>query len=189
LRTGFAAGPEFEAMDPKYAQYNYSVATEVPEQQTMDNNNMQAPTVVGVAVNPYSQPTQKVPTHKINMGLDDDAIHGGLPPELRAAGMTEATWGAIVRAVEDGKRENPFHNCKICECIYFCVPGGPLQTALCLILNPCTWCIVAKTNQGIRSAAASVGGHLQQNNAQWDCKEEHNCCSDYIVIYPRGGDA
>jgi len=177
-------------MDAKYAQYNYNIATvtatAVPEQQSMDNGDPQVPTVVGAAVDPGQPFTTRIPTHKICMNLDDDAIHGGFPPELRNAGMTEATWGAIVKAVEDGKRENPFHNCPTCEGIYWCCPGLCLQCTLCLIFNPCSWYIVAKSNGGIRQAADSVGQHLQRSNAQWDCKAEFGMTREYIVLYPRG---
>jgi hypothetical protein len=191
-------GPDLGAMDPKYAQYNYSVATvtatAAPEQQSMNNNSSQVPTVIGVAVDPGagqgSAPSvlscrNVIPTHQISMDLNKKDMYEGLPPELRAAGMTEATWKVITNAVEDGKRENPFYNCPICECIYWCVPGACLQCCLCFFLNPCSWWIVAKENRGRRAAVEQVSRHLENNCAQWDCQESEGRMETFIVIYPR----
>jgi len=65
---------------------------------------------------------------------------GGVPTVLAARGMTEGQWAdccAALNAVVDAQF---FKDCPSLECFYWCVPGGPVQCALCL-LNPVT-CVV-----------------------------------------------
>jgi len=184
-------------MDSNYAKYDYSIAAQyaraAPEQQSMDNSNAQVPTVIGSSFDPEAGQSgggmvTQTPTYHISMDLDSDIVATGFPPELKDAGMTEVTWGVIVKAVEDGKRDNPFHNCPMCECIFWCFPLLCLQCVLCLMLNPCAWWAAMKTNRGVRSAAETVSQQLKRSNPQWDCNAELGATRNYIVLSARARD-
>ena len=66
----------------------------------------------------------------------------GVPPALSSRGMTQGEWSECCDALKEVYNAQFFKNCTALECIYFCVPGGPLQAACCLC-NPvtCVLCI------------------------------------------------
>ena len=49
-------------------------------------------------------------------------------------------WREIMEALDAVMHANFFYDCPACECVYYCIPGGPIQCVLCM-LNPVT-CIV-----------------------------------------------
>ena len=64
------------------------------------------------------------------------------PPALASRGMTPSEWAECSEALKSVLDASFFRNCSGLECIYWCVPGGPLQTCCCLC-NPitCIMCI------------------------------------------------
>ena len=68
-------------------------------------------------------------------------LHSTVPPlALSSRGMTEAEWAECCAALRAIVEAQFFKSSPAAEFIYYCVPGGPLQTCLCL-LNPIT-CVV-----------------------------------------------
>ena len=65
----------------------------------------------------------------------------GVPPALADRGMTPGQWTACCEAVDTVADAQFFRNCPTLECIYWCVPGGPIQCALCMF-NPFTWLVI-----------------------------------------------
>ena len=51
--------------------------------------------------------------------------------------ISPSEWSEIIDAIDATQRANPFYDCPVCECVYFCVPGGPIQCLLCMV-NPIT---------------------------------------------------
>ena len=65
-----------------------------------------------------------------------------VPYALAARGMTQRQWTECTDALERVHDAQFFKNCPTAECCYWCIPLGPLQSALCII-NPisCVFCI------------------------------------------------
>ena len=65
-----------------------------------------------------------------------------VPYALAARGMTRRQWTECTDAIERVHDAQFFKNCPTAECCYWCIPLGPLQSALC-IMNPisCVFCI------------------------------------------------
>ena len=62
----------------------------------------------------------------------------GMPPALASRGMTPAEWAECCEALSGVVEAQFFKACPVTECIYYCVPGGPIQMCLCFC-NPITW--------------------------------------------------
>lgn len=63
-----------------------------------------------------------------------------VPAALAGRGVTEHEWKTTCERLEEAARANFFYDYPICECIYWCVPLGPVQCCLCHC-NPISWCV------------------------------------------------
>ena len=70
----------------------------------------------------------------------------GVPPALSSRGMTQGEWSECCDALKEVYNAQFFKNCTALECIYFCVPGGPLQAACCLC-NPVSFSMMVLSKQ------------------------------------------
>jgi len=68
--------------------------------------------------------------------------------------ISASEWGEIIEALDAAQRGNFFYDCPFCECVYWCVPGGPIQSAACLC-NPISWIVCICPMEGKKAAAKS----------------------------------
>ena len=54
--------------------------------------------------------------------------------------MPAGDWTAVWGAMEQVQKANFFYDCPGMECVYWCVPAGPVQCVMCF-LNPITWAV------------------------------------------------
>ena len=63
-----------------------------------------------------------------------------IPPQLAAKGMDKNDWDEVCRQLQMFQQANFFYDCPGMECVYWCIPGGPVQCVACLF-NPITWVV------------------------------------------------
>eukprot|EP00928_Gymnodinium_smaydae_P040620 TRINITY_DN27534_c0_g1_i2.p1 TRINITY_DN27534_c0_g1~~TRINITY_DN27534_c0_g1_i2.p1 ORF type:complete len:176 (-),score=24.90 TRINITY_DN27534_c0_g1_i2:304-831(-) len=133
---------------------------DAPSQQIFGEPQVVAATVVGAqVVGVAGQPVAHV-------NKDVNIVLGGcrkeelrvarmtVPDALAGRGITEHEWRTACDQVEEAARSAFFYNYPTCECIYWCVPLGPVQTCLCM-LNPISWCCCILPAQKANERAAS----------------------------------
>lgn len=75
-----------------------------------------------------------------------------VPMQLVAAGMDGSEWTAVMAELEQVLQAQYFYNYPRLECVYWCVPGGPIQCVLCLC-NPVTCCLCIQPVEGAKKRA------------------------------------
>ena len=63
-----------------------------------------------------------------------------IPGGLAAKGIQLSEWNGIIDAVDELCRQQFFYKKPTAECIFYCCPLGPLQTACCFC-NPIAWIV------------------------------------------------
>ena len=91
---------------------------------------------------------------------------------LQKRGIGPQEWAIIVSELQEVYEANPFvsacgkdvANCA--ECCYFCIPGGPIQTLLCMF-NPITWCIYGSQERKKEKAKETAKSILERRSVNF----------------------
>ena len=111
-------------------------------------------------------PGQKVWSQNLNLdnkskvadAAKNAVEHGAVPPSLLERGVTPNDYVHIAEQLDKVQRANFFYDCpsgSMCECCYFCCPGGPLQALLC-ICNPVTCILCLQPVEKAKEAGKSA---------------------------------
>eukprot|EP00931_Biecheleriopsis_adriatica_P106300 TRINITY_DN8077_c0_g1_i1.p1 TRINITY_DN8077_c0_g1~~TRINITY_DN8077_c0_g1_i1.p1 ORF type:complete len:191 (-),score=25.54 TRINITY_DN8077_c0_g1_i1:193-765(-) len=115
-----------------------------PSQQMFEEPQIVYATATVVGVQGTGQPVAHV-NNEVNIVLGGHKTEElrtarmKVPDVLAARGVNENEWKTVCDKIDETARLHFFYSCPTCECIYWCVPLGPIQTCLCLC-NPVTWC-------------------------------------------------
>ena len=137
------------------AQWSSSVADPMMMGKPMD-----APFMMGAAIPMEQAPSGVKPTIKISLNVSkkqDLQSNQSSPASLAALGMSAGDWMVVWGAMEQVQKANFFYDCPPMECCYYCCPGGPLQTVLCM-LNPITCCLCFAPVEKAKAAATLAAG-------------------------------
>ena len=106
-----------------------------------------------------------------------------MPTALRARGVSESEWSTVCDKLGEFSQAQFFYHCPFLECVYYCCPGGPVQTLLCM-LNPVS-CIVCfmpdekRKEQTVLAIAQVIGRHgleckLKSGTSGW--------CAEFVSL-------
>mmetsp|Transcript_120323 Transcript_120323/g.221308 ORF Transcript_120323/g.221308 Transcript_120323/m.221308 type:complete len:119 (+) Transcript_120323:2-358(+) len=100
-------------------------------------------------------------------------------------GLTQQQWDKWVVDIEAGRGANIFHKCAVCELCFWCFPLLCLQWLACLLLNPCSWWIIAKEYQGLERTTETINADLRRAGmsniyCKWQVK-----IPDSVIIFCR----
>ena len=98
-----------------------------------------AAATTGVTVAANTPPLNISISLDLSKRYEFDTKRANLPPSLQAKGMPLDEWQQVMACLEKVMQANFFysHGGANAECCYWCIPGGPIQCALCM-LNPIT---------------------------------------------------
>lgn len=91
---------------------------------------------------------------QLNLEADKYAAMRDMPAHMNllvAHGVRQEEWYQIHSEIDEVRKAGPCYNQPFCECLYFCVPGGPVQCLLCMC-NPITCCMYDKQEKRKRVA-------------------------------------
>ena len=97
------------------------------------------------------------------------------PLQMRGVGPQE--WNIILNKLQEVHEANPFvsscgeDSAACAECCYFCIPGGPIQYALCM-LNPVTCCLYGAQEEKKKEAIQTAKPILEQRCVDLQIKDK-----------------
>ncbi|CAD7926441.1 unnamed protein product [Amoebophrya sp. A120] len=91
----------------------------------------------------FCSTTFKFPIGSHEREVVKEMTKNGVPPVLASRGLRPAQWQQCADALIRMTDQQFFKNCPALEGVYWCCPGGPVQTVVC-VFNPisCVFCIM-----------------------------------------------
>ena len=174
MQVNIPAAPMVEALP--MGQAVVPMAAAVPMTQAPVPMTMGAPMVSATAEIKFPVAADKQEKLKA-------ILLGGIPQALASRGMTASQWAECCDNVQHVQVGQYFYNCPGLECVYWCIPGGPIQTCICLC-NPVSWVLcIGPTEKNKKECIAKCNPILQPYG--YSARANDGGIEDFIMFEPK----